>query len=1079
MLNDTQAGTHYVRRRSRRRTIAACTLVAVSLFLAVAQSHADQLTVTAANWLGNAVYDLSISPSGATPSTPAIGAATLGINSSTDARKHGNFDALAWVPNSYCKSLDLLVADATNHQIVRYQGAASITAPGCYNPTNGTPTVSPTAQSVFSFGGTGPEFPNALSADAHGNVFLVSSGCTRNSKAGVWALPFNAANGQFGAPILIDAKFGGVATTALIETLVAGYGAATSLGNTLWHAGDLLVLVGDLGNNRLVVYSQSKLYGLNTNGTLNTSGLPLSGPTSVAIPNSLFAALKPMPGSFLSALESSLFGMDLLPATPPSTDTNVLFTTGDGRIVRFDTAQDKFVSNYASGLGIGLQKLKVGLYSDVPYAFVAQVLTGNKWLGQVRVLGSPNSNGSNNQLGSVTSGVMEPVGIAIASSGSQALPPPPSGSTNPCPPNNPCVIAPLGTNVITTTIADFGSGNISGTVQETLCTVLTDPRVTATLNGNTLTSWSCTGTDLPIGAGTNYCPSFPSGYIPGSVCGHSGPTASGFVVMEGTATGLDPFDNNSILTTAANVDSVLPGPANLECNTFGTTGQIPLMAWGPRSDLPTIEGVIPEDSQFGPSLGGAPGFLMESTSACDASQSGVRGISLLAFGVGLSTPPQSTGYQTYLYGLLTEKFAAVTQTVTNANITSAVQSQLQTDISDAQFFVSEAQNGGNLTSNIDCALSQIYATDVYLRGNLPAFSSNLIQTLPGGGNPNPAGDIDGRLANLYMTLNTELLGNAPPTPPAPPAFPIPAASVPSCTLSPPPYFVGGVVSGLAASSVVTLLDQDNSDVLLVVGSGSGSDAFAFPADLGSGAAYSITVSGQPANETCAPSGGASGTISEGNVTNVAISCTSSAVPPSIQTFTVVPNPNVTNGLLFAWTTSNATSCNLSDANGNLASQSTPTYPITNLAANDSVQFLADDAATGVDTDSYTLTCVGAVGPNATNTVAYPPEPTIVTFTIGPFGAYPDGVDTVGGGSATYCLLSGLMEGGYWEQFGEPGANIYEGDSPARQRAWLWQRHLGADVLWTCRDNAGHAVGSGYDRVWERDTHPHAAAPVHQ
>jgi hypothetical protein len=36
-----------------------------------------------------------------------------------------------------------------------------------------------------------------------------------------------------------------------------------------------------------------------------------------------------------------------------------------------------------------------------------------------------------------------------------------------------------------------------------------------------------------------------------------------------------------------------------------------------------------------------------------------------------------------------------------------------------------------------------------------------VTTGQGGGNPNPAGDIDGRLANWYLTLNTELAGNTP------------------------------------------------------------------------------------------------------------------------------------------------------------------------------------------------------------------------------------------------------------------------------------------------------------------------------
>jgi len=65
-----------------------------------------------------------------------------------------------------------------------------------------------------------------------------------------------------------------------------------------------------------------------------------------------------------------------------------------------------------------------------------------------------------------------------------------------------------------------------------------------------------------------------------------------------------------------------------------------------------------------------------------------------------------------------------------------------------------------------------------LRGYLPAFSSNLVAS---GGNPNPAGEIDGRLANWYTVLNTMLAGNAPYV-----SWPLPPASVPVCTLSTQP-----------------------------------------------------------------------------------------------------------------------------------------------------------------------------------------------------------------------------------------------------------------------------------------------------
>jgi hypothetical protein len=905
MRHHTQARTPKAIRNVNRQASMARMLAAAALLFAFAQAEADQLTVTAANWYKNAVYNIQINSSKSNPLTPVIPGTTTAINSTTDAGTHGNFDALVWVTNSYCNSRDLIVADASKQMIVRYQGASTVA--GCYipppPPPGGTPlTISPTAQTLFAYATStkpGPRFPNGLSADAYGNLFAISSAIV-GSYAGVWALPFDATNGKYDiAPVLIDKTFGGTNTKRLVETVVA------SQGTSLWNIGDLLVLIDDWTSTttttktskgttttttwsttaRVNRYAATSIYGgAGTPGPIS-SGLPLSGPTTVAIPTSAFIALfkqlkiaQPS-WTFFSLFSDALFGMDLLPATTPSAHTGVLFTTGGGIIAQFDTVQDTFLTtNYANIPGGLLQKVRVGLFSNVPLAFVTQVLSGSTLQGQILVLGAPIS-GKNNQVGVVTSGVMEPVGLAVVQSGSQTVPP-----------NQPFVpftLAPLGASLVSMTIDNLGTGTLSGVSTQTLCEVQPDPRVSATVTGGVLTSWSCTGQDLQIGAGTTICPTFPSAYIPGSVCGHSGAGANAFAVVEGAATGLDPNDNNTLIAVSANADTALPGPGNLECTAtaFSATGQIPLIAWGTRSDLTTIEGTIPEDTLGTyPVLGGAPGFLTELTGGCDTSTSSSRGISIVAFGLGLSTPPQSAKYQTFLYQLLAQKFAALNQTISTATIKPAsVATTLQMDIgsvSGAQFFVNEAQSTGNVTTNMNCALVQIYTADKYLRSNLPDFSSNLIVTSPGGGNPNPAGDIDGRLANLFLSIFTEFLGNSPPAPQAPPLFLIPASAEPSCGLMPPPYSVGGTVTGLTVGSQVMLVNQSNGDMQTVTGGGTGTDSFTFlPADLNPGAAYNIAVATQPLTETCS-STNASGNIGEGNVSGVLFACTANT-PPSL------------------------------------------------------------------------------------------------------------------------------------------------------------------------------------------------------
>jgi hypothetical protein len=841
-------------------------LAGAALLCIGASANADQLLVTGANANGNSVYDLNLTPSSATPPTPVIANATTAINS--DGKKQGSFDALVWASNAFCKSLDLIVADVADHQIVRYQGASTVS--GCYNPTaKPPPTVSPTAQVIFKWSklGSGPAQPNGLSVDANGNLFVVSSSGLLDPKPSVWVLPFNQTAkqncsnqpaGAYCAPVLIDNKFGGVLTLALSETLVAG------TTTPLWSAGDLLVLVGDSFDARLTVYKQSAIYGNNTNGVIATGGLPAKGPSSTPIPFSKFIALLADP-----------FGMDIWPANATTgTNTAVLFTTIDGRILRFDTVQNKFIANFANSVGPGLEKLRVGTYANVPYAFVAQVLA--KGTGQILAFAAPPASGANKPLAAVTSGVLNPIGLAVSSSASTPVP---QECTTPSCGYQPLVVAPLGP-VATTTFSPPPGVNFTGTITEQDCIVDPDPRVTI----GEESAWSCSGADLMIGSGTAYCPSFPASIIPGSVCGHSGPDVRGFAVIEGTALGVDPVDNNTFFQTALNIDTVLPGPGNLECNTFGTTGLIPLTAWGTRSDLTTVEGSMVEDSPaFGtlfPDLGGAPGYLADLTSTCDLSTSGGHGISMFAFGLALSNNTPS-----YVYSLQFEKYSALQSTVEAAAITPTVQTTLEAGNTTAESYISAAEGGVNATANLDCALAQIYATDLFLRETLAAgptaFSSNLVSSPPGGGDTDPAGDIDSRLANWYLTINTEILLNAPPPPPAltgyPLPFPVPASSVP-----PACYTIGGTVSGLPTSgsglSGLVLLDNGGDALSFPVGA---NGTFTFPTALPSGSAYNVTVQSSPSGESCSVSNG-SGNVTNANITGVVVTCSAVVVgPPAI------------------------------------------------------------------------------------------------------------------------------------------------------------------------------------------------------
>ncbi len=82
--------------------------------------------------------------------------------------------------------------------------------------------------------------------------------------------------------------------------------------------------------------------------------------------------------------------------------------------------------------------------------------------------------------------------------------------------------------------------------------------------------------------------------------------------------------------------------------------------------------------------------------------------------------------------------------------------------------------------------------------------------------------------------------------------------------------VGGTVSGLAGTVVL----QDNGGNNLIVSS---NGTFTFPTTLAAGQTYNVTVATNPSGQQCTVSNG-SGTIGAANVTNVAVTCTTTSTP---------------------------------------------------------------------------------------------------------------------------------------------------------------------------------------------------------
>ena len=722
---DFHSAKKYFRALSPVRRQATQLAVGAAALLTFASLHAqtvpvEQFGLTGVNSNGNALYNVTVTPN-TPPNTGALISGTAVLN--TDGAAQGSFFAVARVPNSVTSAMDLIVADAANNRILRYPG------PG--------PASYAVSTSIFTWSkkGTGPRYPIALAADVAGNVFVATAGPPFDNAA-LWVLPFNATTGAYGAPILVDGTCGLITEVVVATTSATPVGAAPPA----WNAGDVLILANDFFNPRVLVYSQASIAGL-----LANPGHELGSPTSTAVASSLLRGTLPV-------------GMDIWPADATH-GVSLLLSTVGGRVMRFDSGSGAMTTDFASGLGLGLERIKVGTYSTLTYAFVSQFTPGR---GKILQFGAPPASGANLPLASLSTGNKDPQGLATSSSGSVPV--------TAC--VAPSVCAPLGPQ-LTTQLSGAGSSSVPATAPllEESCVVKSDPRVTVVG-----TTWSCAGGNLDV---ANYCPGFPSTVLPGSMCGHSGPTGAGFVVVKSTAKTVDQNANNIFFEHTVDPNVPLPGPLNLTCP------QLEVFAWAPRSDLPLIEGTIPEG-------GPAPGsnYFMDLSGFCDDGGGHSHVLSMMAYGLGLNSAP--SGMATGLPGFVTDKFTNLTSTISaaSAQIDPSVAATVQGYVNQAQSFFS-AGLAESASNGFSCAMNSVASADAYVRANLPAFSG-----LAPPGNPNPAGDIDGRLANLFLPIDLFFLFQ-----PANAGWP--TNNVPPCvTLTPSPATVI-VTSASPATATLT------------------------------------------------------------------------------------------------------------------------------------------------------------------------------------------------------------------------------------------------------------------------------------
>jgi hypothetical protein len=895
---------------------------AILAALPFATANAEFVRVTAANALGNSVYDV-------TSFTPPPGT-TKPLN--TDGSKHGSFQALVQVTNAATGTVDVLVADALLGQIIRY------------TPALGNTPASETVVWSYTGSGSGPAHPDGLSTDGAGNLYIVTSKLFDGTKGAVWVLPANStsATGYAASPLLIDGTSFSTANgiTILQETAVA------STTTAAWGVGDLLVLVGNKswpqnGNvSELVVYQAASIAKV-----LGGAG-PRSAPDSVLITNSQFPSTE-----FPT-------GMDFWPPDSVVNHHTLLIATTAGRILRYDfdpTTLAPSFQVFASNLGIGLQKVKVGLQLEVPYAFATQVLT--KLTGRILQLGAPVTPGTNNLVGVATAGVLEPDGIAVARSAAV--------TAASCATPAGCDIS-NGVDPHQITGAQNGSPPaITGNVTEQTCVVLSDPRVK---NG------VCDGTELKV---STLCPGFGNEVLTGQTCGGSGISGAGFALVRTVALGVDNLPGNPLLVkTQEDVDHILPplaGGANPSCQTFTQGSPFAVMTWATREELNPDgsisfpEGTIVETETD--SITGQPlTQLVEMTGLCDNSASFSRGMSIYGVGLTLNPAALSGGLPAFAQTKATNLLTTVDGTTVNP---SPVAPTTKTTLDSAISQISASINQGSYA----CAANQVVALDAVV-GNDPNPAANY----PGNGNnANPWGEIRGRLANLYVTLNTLILGNQT-------NFEWPLAGADSPPACPPVVTLSADTPNIqpSASSTLTWTSQyatscTVSDGVSFTASGLSGTKVSTPS-LTSTTTYTLTCTGF------------------NNSTTTATATVTVVPPPVIGSFSATPS-SISSGAAstLSWIATNATSCTISGVGavtpGGGVLTSTTVMSIT-------------------ATTMYTLTCQNSLSVAVSSlpvTVTVVPPPAIGQFSASPTSISSGGSSTLSwtATNAASCTISGV------------------------------------------------------------------------
>jgi hypothetical protein len=620
-------------------------------------------------------------------------------------------------------------------------------------------------------------------------------------------------------------------------------------------------------------------------------------------------------------------GLDIWPGDAIDATPTLLLTSTTGQVLRLDFTSGasgyapRLVQTFATGLGSGLLKIKEGLQLGVPYAFVTSSSPGS---GRILMLGAP-TNGSTNLVGIATQSVQSPNALAVARQA--AIPAQSCVFPNTC---------DLSGGVLPHTITGSTTGRITGNVLEASCVILKDPRVT---NG------VCDGTNLNV---ATLCPGFGNEIIPGTMCGSAGASGSGFALLRTLSTGVDNVPG-ILVSTEENVDNILPATApavNPDCPSA-------VLAWVPYSDANPSEGSIVE---VDPTTGLQQ--LVDMTTFCDASGGSNRGLSIWGVGLQLNLNALSGG----MVGFAQTKYNNLYATVSGANILPATQTALEAALTPINAYMA--------SGDYACAAAQVLTADA-----LVANDANPAGDYPGNAaNPNPWGEVRGRLGNLYMTLNTRILGNAPNF-----AWPLAPTDVPA-TCAPPVVSLKAPQPGVApgAPATITWSAQHASSCQAIPTAGdpgwsgvSGTSGSYTTVPLAASASYSLSCTGA------------------GGTTPVKVQVTV-VPPPSIASFTpAAASVPVGGSTVLNWSEGTGASCAV---NGLTGASGVSTGPLS-------------------VTTSFTLTCTNSLNAvsTATTTVTVVAQPSITAFAVTPSTIAPGGSATLtwSEGTGASCAVNGL------------------------------------------------------------------------